>query len=154
MIRSTIAIALAMACTSAYAGNCKSIRADLFEVSATEGCNPGLRSCFLGVVHGNHGFDGVTHFAADSSAPGPSTSPGFFSYGGAFEYRTGQGTIYARETGVTDPGVVTAYQKIVDGTGKYRGATGHFFVSGFKRSGDGETMVVTDVAGEICYVED
>ncbi len=152
--RAALPLVLAFACTPAYADNCKTIRADLFEVSATEGCNPGLSSCFLGVVHGNHGLDGVTHFKGDSGAAGPSTSPGFISYGGAFEYRTKDGTIYARETGVTDPGVVTAYQKIADGTGKYQGATGHFFVSGFKTGSGADTAIVTDVSGEICYAED
>ena len=147
-------LVLALACGSAHAGNCKTIRGDLFEIAATVGCNPGLASCFLGAVHGNHGFNGITHFHADSGAAGPATSPGFVSYGGAFEYRTAQGTIYARETGVTDPGVVTAYQKIVDGTGKYRGATGHFFVSGFKTGSGADTTVTTDLIGEICYAGD
>lgn len=145
------AVVLASACASAHAAQCEDIKADMVEVSATEGCNPGLESCFLGVVNGNHGFDGVTHFHADSTAAGPATSPGFFSYGGAFEYRTRKGTLHARETGVTDPGVVTAYHTIVDGTGKYRKATGHFFVSGFKSSTGDATMVVTDVTGRICY---
>ena len=150
----TLPAALVLACTSVHAGDCKSIHADMFEISATEGCDPGLASCFLGVVHGNHGLDGVTHFHADSSSAGPSTSPGFSSYGGAFEYRTRKGTIHARETGVTDPGVVTAYQTIVDGTGKYRGATGHFFVSGFKSASGDDTAVTTDVIGEICNARD
>lgn len=131
---------------------CKTIHADLTEISATEGCNPGLASCFLGEVDGNHGLRGTTHFAADSARVGPATSPEFISYSGPFEYRTARGNITMRETGVTTsgpvPGVVTAYQKIVSGTGVYEGATGYFFVSGEK---DGAGLIDTFINGEICY---
>ena len=144
---------LAFACLPAFAGNCKTVSGDLVEISATQGCNPGLGSCFLGVIHASQGFDGITHFNADSSAGGPSTSPGFVSYGGAFEYRTAEGTVFARETGVTSSGVVTAYQSIVEGTGRYRDATGHFFVSGFKRTVGDTTLVTTRVNGEICLAK-
>ncbi|MCF7221887.1 hypothetical protein [Marilutibacter chinensis] len=136
----------ALADPAAHA-QCKRIRADLVEVSATEGCNPGLGSCFLGEVDGNHGLNGTTHFKSDSAATGPSTSPGFISYGGAFEYRTAHGTLFMRETGVTDPAVVTAYQRIDHGSGRFEGASGHFFVSGTK-SGDG--VITTEVTGELC----
>lgn len=143
---------LLLACIAApaLAGSCKAIHADLIEVSATEGCNPGLASCFLGEVDGNHGLRGTTHFAADSGRAGPPTSPSFISYSGPFEYRTDAGTLTMRETGVTTSGpggVVTAYQEIVQGTGLYAGASGHLFVSGHKGGG----MITTFVKGEICY---
>ena len=134
----------------AFADDCKKIHADLDEIQSTQGCNPGLTSCFLGEVDGNHGLRGVTHFAADSAVPtSPSTSPNFLIYSGPFEYRTGRGNITVRETGVTtrgSEGVVTAYQQIVSGTGDFAGATGYFFVSGQKTGG----MVDTFVNGEIC----
>ncbi|RPE75519.1 hypothetical protein [Vulcaniibacterium tengchongense] len=133
----------------ALAGSCKQVHAEMTEVESTSGCNPGLASCFLGEVEGNHGLRGTTHFAADSARAGPSTSPGFISYSGPFEYRTAGGTLVMRETGVTTngpEGVVTAYQQIVGATGKYAGASGHFFVSGHKSGG----MVATFVNGEIC----
>ena len=119
-------------------------------MSATEGCNPGLASYFLGEVDGIHGLRGTTHFAADSARVGPATSPGFISYAGPFEYRTASGTLTMRETGVTTSGsggVVTAYQQIIDATGDYAGASGHLFVSGHKADG----TVMTFVNGEICY---
>ena len=147
---------LAMLATSALiaipatAGNCKKIHADLDEIQSTQGCNPGLTSCFLGEVDGNHGLRGVTHFAADSAvSTRPATSPNFLIYSGPFEYRTRRGNITVRETGVTtrgSEGVVTAYQEIVSGTGEFAGATGHFFVSGHKTGGTVETFV----NGEIC----
>jgi hypothetical protein len=142
---------LLLACTTpALAEQCKSIHAELTEVSSTEGCNPGLASCFLGEVDGNHGLRGTTHFAADSARAGPATSPSFISYSGPFEYRTNNGTLTMRETGVTTnnaEGVVTAYQEIVQGTGLYAGASGYLFVSGQKTGG----MITTFVKGEICY---
>ena len=141
---------LACAAAPALAESCKSIHADLTEVSATNGCNTGLTSCFLGEVDGNHGLRGTTHFAADSARAGPATSPSFISYSGPFEYRTASGTLTMRETGVTtnnSEGVVTAYQEIVQGTGLYAGASGHLFVSGHKSGG----MITTFVKGEICY---
>ncbi|GAB3335918.1 hypothetical protein [Marilutibacter aestuarii] len=140
---------LAGATTPGDAGppRCRQIHADLVEVPSTEGCNPGLASCFLGEVAGNHGLEGTTHFNADSAAAGPATSPGFISYGGAFEYRTARGTLYMRETGVTSPAVVTAYQQVDHGDGRFEGATGHFFVSGTKSP---EGVVTTGLSGQLC----
>ncbi|MBB1059603.1 hypothetical protein [Marilutibacter spongiae] len=126
---------------------CKQIHADLVELASTEGCNPGLASCFLGEVEGNHGLVGTTHFNADSAAAGPATSPGFISYGGAFEYRTARGTLHMRETGVTSPAVVTAYQQVDHGEGRFEGATGYFFVSGTKSP---EGVVTTELSGQLC----
>ena len=61
--------------------------------------------------------------------------------------------IFTRETGVVnttegqpESGALTAFQKIVEGTGAYEGATGHFFVSGFNIN----NHVVTKVTGTIC----
>jgi hypothetical protein len=143
---------LVFASAPLHATECKAIRADLEEVRFTTGCNPGLAACFLGVVDGDHGLRGSTHFAADSFVPtSPSTSPGFIIYSGPFEYRTDSGTLFMRETGVsgaTGPtiGAVTAYQQIVSGTGGFEGATGYFFVSGLRASG----VIDTQVTGEIC----
>ncbi len=132
--------------TAAHAEECKPIHADLVEVAATEGCNPGLTSCFLGEVDGNHGLRGTTHFRADSARVGPATSPDFISYSGPFEYITSHGRIHTRETGVTNPTEVTAYQKIVDASGEFAGASGYFFVSGHKGPG----TITTRVTGELC----
>lgn len=142
----TLFALLVLASAPAWAGECRKIHADLVEVAATEGCNPGLASCFLGEVDGNHGLRGTTHFNADSARIGPATSPDFISYSGPFEYTTAGGSILTRETGVTSPGEVTAYQRIVEATGEFSGATGHFFVSGHKSDG----VITTGMTGEIC----
>lgn len=127
--------------------SCKKIHADLVEVSATEGCKPGHASCFLGEVEGNQGLHGVTYFRGDSAGTPASGSPDSLPYSGPFEYLLESGSLSMRETGVVLPGVVTAHQRIVEGTGRYAGATGYFFVSGLR---DGGT-ITTQVTGEICY---
>lgn len=145
---------LLLASAPLHATECKAIHADLEEVRSTTGCNAGLSACFLGVVDGDHGLRGTTHFASDSHVPtSPATSPGFIIYSGPFEYRTATGTLTMRETGVSNgttgqpsSGAITAYQQIVSGTGDFADATGHFFVSGRRVSG----VVVTQVSGEIC----
>lgn len=135
-----------------HATECKAIHASLDESRFTTGCNPGLGACFLGVVDGNHGLRGTTHFAADSYVPtSPATSPGFIIYSGPFEYRTATGNLHLRETGTTGAtgpttGAITAYQQIVSGTGAFEGATGYLFVSGLRASG----VIATRVSGEIC----
>lgn len=132
---------------------CKPVFADLDENFATVGCKPGHTSCYLGEVDGNHGLRGTTYFRGDSGATGPSTSPGFISYSGLFEYTTDQGTLVMRETGVfntttgnPESGAVTAFQKVIDATGGWSGTTGHLFVSGFNIGGH----VVTKITGELC----
>jgi hypothetical protein len=130
----------------AQAGECKSIHADLVELRVTEGCNAGEPSCFLGVVDGNHGLRGTTHFRADGFLGSIPTSPGSTPYSGPFEYRLGTGTLLMRETGVTVPGVVTAHHRIVEGTGEFAGATGDFFVSGTREG----TLITTNITGTLC----
>ena len=132
---------------------CKLVHAEMIELRSTVGCKPEHATCFLGEVVGNHGLLGTTYFKSDAGAAGPSTSPGFISYSGVFEYITPRGTFITRETGVVnqtlgqpDSGAVTAYQAITSATGELEGSTGHFFVSGFSRDG----RVVTKVIGEVC----
>ena len=137
---------LALATSAAYAEECKPIHADLVEMPSTEGCNPGLSFCYLGVVDGNHGLRGTTHFYGDSAGTAPSGAPTAKPYSGPFEYRTPTGNLLMREAGIVPPGVVTAYQKIVEGTGEFAGATGYFFVSGTRGGG----IITTKVTGEIC----
>jgi hypothetical protein len=132
---------------------CKAVHADLEENLATVGCKPGHPNCFLGDVDGNHGLRGTTYFRADAGAAGPGTSPGFISYSGPFEYATDAGSLIMRETGVfnttqgnPESGALTAFQKVIDATGEWSGATGYLFVSGFNIDGH----VVTTITGKLC----
>ena len=160
LIRNTIgasltAVAIVATAASPEASDsvCKAIHAVMIEQRVTEGCKPGHTFCFIGEVAGNHDMRGATYFKGDSSGTRAPASPDFLPYSGPFEYLLDAGTIVTRETGVSnttagnpDSGAVTAFQKIVDGTGAWAGATGYFFVSGFNRSG----RVETTVSGEIC----
>lgn len=147
-----LAALISMASLAAADPDCKAVHADLVEDFSTTGCEPPSAACFLGEVDGNQGLRGTTRFDADSGATGPSTSPGFISYSGKFEYFTDRGTLIMRETGIAHPapgqdnGVTAAFQRIVDATGELAGATGYFFVSGFNVNGH----VVTKVTGTLC----
>lgn len=134
--------------------NCKAIHAVMLEQRVTTGCKPGHTFCFLGEVAGNHGLRGTTYFKSDGTGSRPTTSPDFVPYSGPFEYTLETGTLIMRETGVSnstvgnpDSGAVTAFQKVVEGTGSMAGATGYLFVSGFSRNG----RVETTVSGEVCF---
>lgn len=132
---------------------CMPIKAEMVEQRATVGCKPGESFCFLGEVHGNHGFHASTYFKSDSGGVAPPTSPLFTPYSGLFEYRTTRGTLFARETGLVgggqgqpETGAITTFQKILAADGELTGATGYFFVSGFNRNG----VITTIVNGEVC----
>ena len=172
-VRTRIGIASLIAATMAAAGfaqeladaksgnaqpsvnaNCKPIHAVMLELRVTTGCKPGHAFCFLGEVAGNHGMRGTTYFKSDSFGGRVPLSPDFLPYSGPFEYTLETGTLIMRETGLSnttqgnpDSGAVTAYQKIIEGTGEMAGATGYFFVSGFSRNG----RVETTVTGEVCF---
>jgi hypothetical protein len=154
LVHGAVVIALAGAAATSVppqdgSVNCKPVHADLVETRSTTGCRAGHAACFLGSVDGNHGLRGTTYFRGDSATAPIPTSPEFVGYGGAFEYTTDRGTLIARESGVTSmiQQVVTAHQRIVEGTGDFAGVTGHFFVSGSNTG----TQVVTKVTGELCY---
>lgn len=132
---------------------CVRIKAEMVEQRSTVGCKPEHSFCFLGEVRGNHGFVANTYFRGDSSGTAPSASPLFLPYSGFFEYRTARGTIFARETGLTnqsqgeiESGAITTFQKILSADGELAGATGYFFVNGFNRGG----IIETAVTGEVC----
>lgn len=143
----------ALADGQAVPSTCKPVHADMVEMRTTNGCKPADAFCFLGEVDGNHGLRGTTYFKGDSRGEPPAPSPNFVPYSGVFEYRTARGVLVMRETGLTnqstglpESGAVTAYQRIVEGTGEFASASGYFFVSGFNRAG----VVITKVTGEIC----
>lgn len=140
---------LAFGAPAAHADDnrCKRIRADLVEVLSTEGCKPEHAFCFLGEVDGNHGLNGVTYFKGDPVAGTPPPgAPDAVPYSGPFEYHTAKGSLLMREAGIVPPGLVTAIQRVAEGTGEFAGATGFFFVSGTRASG----IITTEVTGQLC----
>ena len=97
---------------------------------------------------------GTTYFKGDVSAFFPPTAPTFRSYVGSFEYITPQGTLTMKEMGLTEPpasqpGQQRRRERVSSGrvgNGRFAGATGYLFVSGFNRN----QTIVTTVKGEIC----
>ncbi|NTX01684.1 MULTISPECIES: hypothetical protein [Myxococcus] len=148
VVSSMVAVSVVAFAPAVWAEHCHKVHADLIEHPATEGCLNGATRCFLGEVDGNHGLRGVTHFKAQEARLALTTAPGWLSYAGFFHYTLEKGTLVARETGVTNAGYVTAHHEILEGTGKFAGATGYLFVSGLLL--DNGNRIVTRVTGEIC----
>jgi hypothetical protein len=147
-VASMMSVGALVLAPAAWGGECKQVHGVLVERPSTEGCLNPARSCFLGEVNANHGLLGTTHFQGLEGRAAPPGSPGWSSYNGFFHYTLQGGTLVMRETGLTGLGFVTAHQQILEGTGKFAGATGYFFVSGLWV--DGNTRIATEVSGEIC----
>lgn len=116
-------------------GKCKKIHAEIVDVQVTEGCTSPNRFCAAGTVEGNHGLSGTTWFRMDGAVRGPATAPGSLATSGILVYTLEGGTLTARESGLSglvesDQGYFTAFQQVLEGTGKYEGATGHFWLDG------------------------
>lgn len=148
-VASMMSVGALVLAPAAWADACKEVHGVLVEQPSTQGCLNPARSCFLGEVHANHGLQGTTHFQGQETRAAPPGSPGWFSYNGTFHYYLEGGTLVMRETGITGAtGFVTTHQQIVEGTGRFAGATGYLFVSG--RWVDDDTRISTRVSGELC----
>jgi hypothetical protein len=136
---------------SALADECKEIHARIIDAQVTEGCTSPNSFCAAGVVTGNHGFNGTTSFVMDGAVRGPATAPGSVATSGVLVYTTNHGTLTVRESGLSGlnesgKGYFTAFQQVLEGTGAYAGATGHFWVLGKVRPTDFDS----EVQGVLC----
>lgn len=114
---------------------CKKIRAEIVDVQVTAGCTSPNGFCAEGTVEGNHGLNGTTYFRMDGAVRGPATAPGSIATSGILVYTLEGGTLTARESGLSGlvesgQGYFTAFQQVLEGTGEYAGATGHFWLAG------------------------
>lgn len=131
---------------------CKKIRATIVDTQVTEGCTSPNRFCAAGVVEGNHGLNGTTYFTMDGAVRGPAVLPGSIATSGVLVYTTDKGTLTVRESGLSnlmntpEEGFFTAFQEVLEGTGKYAGATGHLWVAGHRI----ESIFEADVTGVLC----
>jgi hypothetical protein len=139
--------------TSKRDTKCKQVHAELVERQTTTGCTSPRNFCASGTIRGNRGLNGTTFFSVESSAAGPSTSPGGVSYSGIFDITTPDGTLKLRETGVSygragnlAGGIFASFAEILEGTGRYGGATGDVWFSG--RIIEGTFLV--KMRGELC----
>jgi hypothetical protein len=150
----SIAILALVPCAHADPGpRCRTLDAQLVEVPGTN-CSAEHPGCFVGELRG-HGAHAITEFFGTSGAPGPSGSPGWFTYSGETQYHFRKGSLLMHETGLGTsspdlPAITSAVEIITGGDGNLAGATGTLFVNGF----NGDVSVVTHVTGTFCVPRD
>jgi hypothetical protein len=143
---------------TAQAEECKQIHAQVVVAQTTTNCDSPVNLCTEGTIDGNQGLHGTTFFRADSLAAGPSTAPdaaSTISYSGVLHITTDYGTLRSRDVGIlnqsTDTptgGFASAFGLVLEGTGRYAGATGSFFAGA--KTIDGQ-FVTTVFTGEFCF---
>jgi hypothetical protein len=113
----------------------------------------------VGQIRGN--LKGMTQFTGDpaslaqiasQSSPPLNTT---FSYTGDLVITTKDGTLTTRSVGVFESvpfGIGTQFDRVMDGTGAFRGATGFLFFH-FQANAD-LTRFTSTIAGELCLQDD
>jgi len=141
-----------MAGTAFAEPGCKPIHAVQRDVLVTEGCPSPIGFCAGGTITGNHGLRGASFFSAVSFNSIPGEAPTRQVVPGISTFTTNQGVITISDVSVfdTERGTFAGVGHIVEGTGRFAGATGDVFTFG-RLLPDGS--FVTDVAGEICWPE-
>jgi hypothetical protein len=115
-------------------------------------CESATGLCTAGTITRAGRLEGTTSYKLDVLAA--SARPEASSYAGVLTLTTNQGTLTLDDTGMVDfgGGVFTEYQTVVGGTGRFAGATGTLFASGFltaDRTGFGGP-----ISGTLCTSED
>jgi hypothetical protein len=153
LITCALVIATLFAAGSASASHprCRTIRGVINDVQVTDGCTSPNRFCAAGTVDGNRNFRGTTYFVMDGAVRGPTTAPGTLATSGLLTYTLDGGTLVVRESGMSgfvqgDDRFFTAFQQIESGTGRYAGASGHFYVLGQALPDHFEA----EIEGELC----
>lgn len=133
-------------------GGCKQVRATIVDSKATEGCNSPNGFCAAGTVHGNLGLNGTTWFVLDGFVRVSQSAPAYRSPTGILVYTTPHGTLTVRETGISLPetaeahGRLAALQEVLEGTGRFSGATGFLYLASEAIQG----TFYADLTGELC----
>ncbi|WP_257388020.1 hypothetical protein [Tahibacter caeni] len=136
---------------AAAAPHCHAIRGVIVDAPFTEGCASPNRFCAAGTVDGNRNFHGSTEFVMDGAVRGPASAPGTIATSGLLTYTLRDGTLLVRESGLSglqQDGETrfTAFQQVQSGSGRYAGATGHFYVLGQAFADHFEA----EIQGEVC----
>jgi hypothetical protein len=134
-------------------GGCKTIKATMTTVADLAAFTT------VGQIRGN--LKGTTQFTGDpaslaqmvsQSSPPLNTT---FSYTGDLVITTKDGTLTTRSVGVFESvplGIGTQFDRVMDGTGAFRGATGFLFFH-FQANAD-LTQFTSTIAGELCLQDD
>jgi len=115
----------------------------------TEACNSPVGFCAAGTFKGNHGFKGTSFFSAISFNPIANDPQGRQVVPGVSTYTTEDGSITISDVSVFDTarGTFSGVGRIVQGTGRFAGATGDVFTAGHALP-DGS--FTNELNGEIC----
>jgi hypothetical protein len=115
----------------------------------TEGCNSPVGFCAGGAFKGNHGFKGTSFFSAISFDPIQNDPQGRQVVPGVSTYTSDDGSITISDVSVFDTarGTFSGIGRIVQGTGRFAGATGDVFTAG-RALPDGS--FTNELNGEIC----
>lgn len=153
LIPCALALATLLAAGDAAASHprCRTIRGVINDVQVTDGCTSPNRFCAAGTVDGNRNFRGTTYFVMDGAVRGPATAPGSLATSGLLTYTFDDGTLVVRESGMSgfvqgDEKYFSAFQQVESGTGRYAGASGHFYVLGQALPDHFEA----EIEGELC----
>jgi hypothetical protein len=145
-----IVCAIAIAAPASADPQCKPIIAVQRDVLVTDDCPSPIGFCAGGTITGNHGLRGTSFFSAVNFDPIPSDALGRLVVPGQSTFTTDDGVLTISDVSVFDVarGVFAGVGRIVQGTGRFAGATGEIFTTG-RVSADG-TSFVTDTTGTIC----
>jgi hypothetical protein len=134
-------------------GDCKTIKATMTTIADLAAFTT------VGQIRGN--LKGTTQFTGDPaslvpimSEPSPPLNP-TFSYTGDLVITMKDGTLTTRSVGVFETvsfGVGTQFDRVIDGTGAFRGATGFLFFN-FQANAD-LTHFTSTISGELCLQDD
>jgi hypothetical protein len=113
----------------------------------------------VGQIRGN--LKGTTQFTGDPASLAEIVSQSspplntIFSYTGDLVITTKDGTLTTRSVGVFESvpsGIGTQFDRVMDGTGAFRGATGFLFFN-FQANAD-LTHFTSTIGGELCFQDD
>ena len=134
--------------------SCQDVHGRIVAQVTTEGCDSAVFLCTTGTISGAGPLNGASFFTALALAPGaglsPLVPPSTLSYTGDFVITTKQGTLTLRDVGIADfaNALFTELDSITSGTGKFAGASGNWFISGFITGGG--TGFDGDFDGQLC----
>ena len=148
----TMALAGCLAQAVSADPSCKPIHAVQRDVLVTENCPSPIGFCAAGTITGNHGLRGTSFYSSRGFHPVPGEAPTRQVVVGTSTYTTDDGAIVVEDLSVFDTarGTFAGVAPIVEGTGRFAGATGDLLTTG-RVLPDGS--LITDVTGEICLPE-
>ena len=134
--------------------SCQDVHGRIVAQVTTENCDSAVFLCTQGTITGSGPLNGASFFTTLALAPGAGLSPlvpaTTLSYTGDLVITTKRGTLTLRDVGLADfaGAVFTELDYVTSGTGKFAGATGTWFISGFVTGGG--TGFDGDFDGQLC----